>query len=72
MPKVTGRQNEPFERILRRFKRTVDDAGYLDDARKHDFFEKPSSKRKRAKAAAVKRAQRLQESQSVHLQKRLY
>lgn len=44
---------------MRRFKKAVEKAGTLNDARKHEFYEKPSAIRKREKAAAKKRAQRI-------------
>lgn len=43
---------------MRRFKKSVEKANTLQDARKHEFYEKPTTKRKREKAAAKKRAQR--------------
>lgn len=39
-PKFKG---EPFDRMLRRFRNSVERAGILKDLRKKDFFEKPSS-----------------------------
>ena len=50
--------NESFESLLRRFKKSVDKEDILKDYRKNEFFEKPSSKRKRAKAAAKKRTEK--------------
>lgn len=55
MPTVRVRENEPFEVALRRFKRTVEKAGVLSKLRAIEFYEKPTTKRKREKAAAVKR-----------------
>ncbi|HEX4045134.1 MAG TPA: 30S ribosomal protein S21 [Gammaproteobacteria bacterium] len=55
MPTVRVRDNEPFELSLRRFKRLCEKAGILGDLRSHEFYEKPTWKRKRKKAAAVKR-----------------
>jgi small subunit ribosomal protein S21 len=52
---VTVRDGEPFEKALRRFKRKVQDSGILDELRKKEFYEKPTTKRKRAKAAAKNR-----------------
>jgi len=46
---------ESFESLLRRFKKAVDAAETLKDARKHEFYEKPTNIRKRKKAAAKKR-----------------
>lgn len=58
MPTVRVRDNENFELSLRRFKRLCEKAGILADLRRHEFYEKPTWKRKRKKAAAVKRFQK--------------
>lgn len=58
MPTVRVRENENFELSLRRFKRLCEKAGILADLRRHEFYEKPTWKRKRKKAAAVKRYQK--------------
>ncbi|WP_016955767.1 30S ribosomal protein S21 [Catenovulum sp. SX2] len=55
MPIVKVRENEPFDVALRRFKRSCEKAGILADVRSREFYEKPTSERKRKKAAAVKR-----------------
>ncbi len=55
MPIIKVRENEPFDVALRRFKRSCEKAGILADVRVREFYEKPTTARKRAKAAAVKR-----------------
>jgi len=55
MPSVKVRENEPFEYALRRFKRSCEKAGVLSEVRRREFYEKPTSVRKRKAAAAVKR-----------------
>ncbi|MEH6551915.1 MAG: 30S ribosomal protein S21 [Pseudomonadales bacterium] len=55
MPAVRVKENEPFDIALRRFKRTCEKAGIMADVRKREFYEKPTSVRKRKAAAAVKR-----------------
>ena len=55
MPAVKLKENEPVEIALRRFKRACEKAGVLADVRKREFYEKPTSVRKRKAAAAVKR-----------------
>ena len=55
MPIVRIKDNEEYEIALRRFKRTCEKAGVLAEIRKREFFEKPTTERKRKKAAAVKR-----------------
>ncbi len=71
MPSVKVRDSEPFDIALRRFKRSCEKAGVLADVRKREFYEKPTSVRKRKAAAAVKRhAKKL--SRDVRRQTRLY
>src|SRR5438270_190380 len=55
MPTVRVKENEPFEVAMRRFKRTVEKTGLLTELRSREFYEKPTSERKRKLAAAVKR-----------------
>ena len=55
MPHVRVRDNEPFDIALRRFKRSCEKAGVLSEVRRREFYEKPTSVRKRKAAAAVKR-----------------
>ncbi len=55
MPNVRVKENEPFEVAMRRFKRSCEKAGVLAEVRRREFYEKPTSERKRKAAAAVKR-----------------
>jgi small subunit ribosomal protein S21 len=55
MPSVRLKENEPFDIALRRFKRSCEKAGVLAEVRRREFYEKPTSVRKRKAAAAVKR-----------------
>ena len=55
MPYVKVKENEPFDVALRRFKRSCEKAGVLAEVRRREFYEKPTSVRKRKAAAAVKR-----------------
>ena len=55
MPVVKVKENEPFDVALRRFKRSCEKAGVLSEVRRREHYEKPTSERKRKKAAAVKR-----------------
>lgn len=55
MPTVKVKENEPFDVALRRFKRSCEKAGILSEVRRREFYEKPTSMRKRKQAAAVKR-----------------
>ena len=54
MPGVIVRENEPFEKALKRFKKTCEKAGIMSEMKKHQHFEKPSERRKR-KINAAKR-----------------
>ncbi len=55
MPSVRVKENEPFEVAMRRFKRGVEKTGLLTELRAREFYEKPTTERKRKGAAAVKR-----------------
>ena len=51
MPKTVVRDNETIEDALKRFKRDVSRSGTLQEARKREFYVKPSiSKKMRRKA----------------------
>jgi small subunit ribosomal protein S21 len=65
MTTVRIKENEPFEVALRRFKRTVEKTGLLTDLRAREFYEKPTSERKRKLAAAVKRTHKRLRSQTL-------
>jgi len=52
---VTVKDNENINQALRRFKRKIDDAGILEDLKKKEFYEKPTTERKRKKGAAKSR-----------------
>ena len=55
MPSVKIRHDEPFDVILRRFRRACEKAGVFTESRRREYYEKPTTVRKRAGAAAVKR-----------------
>jgi len=55
---VKVRQNEPFEKMMRRFKRETEKAGILSEFRKHQRYEKPSDERKRRMNQARRRSAR--------------
>ncbi len=62
-------ENEHFEALFRRFKRAVEKDGIIQEVRNRERYEKPSSIRKRARAAARKRYQRQTESSQVDSRK---
>jgi small subunit ribosomal protein S21 len=49
------RENENITQSLRRFKRKVEDSGKLETLRKKEFYEKPTTARKREAGAAKAR-----------------
>jgi len=55
MPSIRVRQDEPFDVILRRFRRSCEKAGIFTEIRRREYFEKPTTVRKRKAAAVVKR-----------------
>ena len=55
MPIVHVKDGENPEYALRRFKRACEKAGLLTELRRRECYEKPTAKRKRKLAAAVKR-----------------
>ena len=52
---ITVREGENINQMLRRFKRKVEEAGTLETLRAKEFYEKPTTARKRAKGAAKAR-----------------
>ena len=58
MSEVIIHDDENFERALRRFKKKCEKAGILADLRKHRHYEKPSERRKRKLAAALRKNRR--------------
>jgi small subunit ribosomal protein S21 len=55
MPTVRVKEHEPFEVALRRFRRSCEKAGVFAEVRRREFYEKPTTVRKRKAAAARKR-----------------
>ena len=58
MAGVRVRDDESFEKALKRFTKSCEKAGILSDIKKHQHFEKPSDKRKRKLNAAKQKARR--------------
>ena len=64
MPSIDIQETGSFDVALRRFKRACEKAGIPTKLRQIEYYEKPTSKRKRKHAAAVKRyAKKLQKEQ---------
>jgi len=53
---IRVKDNESFEGALRRFKKKCEKAGILSEVRRHQYFEKPSDRRKRKLNAARRKA----------------
>jgi small subunit ribosomal protein S21 len=61
---VVLKENENINQALRRFKKKVEDSGVLESLRKKEFYEKPTTERKRKAGAAKARwAKKLREQQ---------
>ena len=67
---ITVRDNENINQALRRFKRKIEDSGLLDDLRAKEFYEKPTTERKRKKGAAKARWRKKLQNDS--LPKKMY
>ncbi|HLD17187.1 MAG TPA: 30S ribosomal protein S21 [Coxiellaceae bacterium] len=66
MPSIDVSENGSFDAALRRFKRSCEKAGIPSKLRQMEYFEKPTERRKRKKAAAVKRlAKKLQKEREI-------
>lgn len=57
--KLRGRavlvKDDNVERALRKFKKKINESGLLNELRDREFYEKPTTTRKRKKSAAVNR-----------------
>lgn len=62
--------NDQVEKALRKFKKKVLELGLLQDLRAREFYEKPTTARKRAKSAAKNRWKKKLDAES--LPKKLY
>lgn len=73
--KLTGstifvKDGEPFEKAMRRFKKKIEENGMLEILRQKEFYEKPTTGRKRKAGAAKARwRKKLREQQ---LPKKMY
>lgn len=67
---VIVKDGEDINRALRRFKNKIEDSGLLKALQKKEFYEKPTTKRKRMKAAG--RARFLKKLEKDALPKKQY
>ena len=58
MTGVKVRDDESFEKALRRFNKFCEKAGILSDIKKNQHYEKPSEIKKRKTAAAKRKARK--------------
>ena len=74
MTKLRGRsvlvQDNNVERALRKFKKKIQTSNILNDLREREFYEKPTTARKRKKSAAKNRWEKKLAEQA--LPKKLY
>jgi small subunit ribosomal protein S21 len=59
MTGVRVRDDESFEKALRRFNKFCEKTGILSDIKKHQHFEKPSERRKRKLNAARRKNRKI-------------
>ncbi len=64
MASITVKEGEPYESFIRRFRRACEKAGVLRDLKRHEYYEKPSVKKKRKQAEARRRAWRRTQEQT--------
>jgi small subunit ribosomal protein S21 len=67
---VTVKDGENINSALRRFKKKIEESGILDTLRAKEFYEKPTTERKRKKGAAKARWRKKLEKES--LPKKMY
>ena len=60
MAKIEVRKDEPIDKALKKFKSKIRKEGILEEMKRREFYEKPSQRRRREKAQAVKREKRRQ------------
>ncbi|MCX7725917.1 MAG: 30S ribosomal protein S21 [Chitinispirillaceae bacterium] len=54
------REDEPFEKAIRRFTKICERAGILSDVKKYRHYEKPSEEKKRLENAARRKRTRVE------------
>jgi small subunit ribosomal protein S21 len=63
-------RNDNVEKALRTFKKKILESGKLIDLKEREFYEKPTTKRRRIKNQQVRRAQKKREAEA--LPKKMY
>jgi len=59
LAQVQVRENESLDSALKRFKKELQQAGVLKEAREHEHYEKPSDKKRKAEAARRRKLMKL-------------
>jgi small subunit ribosomal protein S21 len=62
-------RNDDVNKALRMFKKKVQESGILQELKEREFYEKPTTKRKRAKAAAKSRWKKQLEKEQLQTRK---
>jgi len=60
LTRIEVRRDEPIDKALRKFKSKIRKEGLLEEMKRREFYEKPSQKRRRELAQAIKREKRRQ------------
>jgi small subunit ribosomal protein S21 len=63
-------QNDNYEKALRTFKKKILESGKLIELKEKEFYEKPTTKRRKNKNQQIRRAQKKRESEA--LPKKMY
>jgi len=63
MAGIRVREEESFEKALRRFNKACEKSGIMTDIKKNQHFEKPSDRRKRRLNQAIRRNRKKQQRQ---------
>ncbi len=58
MPKIELRKDESLDKALRKFKTKMRREGIIDELKKREHYEKPSERKRKELARAVRREQR--------------
>ena len=61
MAQVILKQGEPLDAALKRFKKQLQQDGTLKTARAHEYYEKPSDKARKEKAARSRKIKQAQQ-----------
>lgn len=58
-------QHDNYEKALRTFKKKILESGKLIELKEKEFYEKPTTKRRREKNQQIRRAQKRRESEAL-------